>query len=90
MAADEIAAAGVPANLDAELEQSQQSAKRLLETLARKVGAARAAIETRSAREMAADLERAAGRRPVYALAAAIAAGLLLGCLLKSGLRARQ
>lgn len=89
MAADEIAAAGVPANLDAELEQSQQSAKRLLETLARKVGAARAAIEKRSAREMAADLEQAAVRRPAYALAAAIAAGFVLGCFLKSSLRAR-
>jgi ElaB/YqjD/DUF883 family membrane-anchored ribosome-binding protein len=89
MAADEIAA-GVPANLDAELEESQRSAKRLLETLARKVGAARAAIETRSARQMAADLERAAVRRPVYALAAALGAGFVLGCLLKSSLRALE
>lgn len=90
MAADEIATAGIPANLDAELEKAQQSAKRLLETLARKVGAARAAIETRSAREMAADLERAAMRRPVYALLAAIAGGFLLGCILKNSLGARD
>ena len=89
MAQEKIVFVGVPANLDAELEESQRSAKQLLETLARKVGAARAAIQTRSAREMAADLERAAVRRPAYALATAIAAGFLLGCLLKSSLRAR-
>ncbi len=92
MAADEIAAAGIPANLDAELEQSERSAKRLLETLANKVGAARAAeyVKTHSARERAAELEEAATRRPLYALAAAVAAGFLLGCVLKSSLRARE
>jgi hypothetical protein len=92
MAADDIAAAGVPANLDIELEQSERSAKRLLETLARKVGAARAAdyVKTHSPREMAAGLEEAAARRPLYALAAAVAAGFLIGCILKSSLRARE
>ncbi len=89
MAADEVAAAGTQANWEAELERSRLSAVRLLDTLARKVGAVRAAryMKTHSAREMASSAEQAASRRPVYVLAAAIAAGFLIGCLLKRSLR---
>ena len=89
MSADDIAAVGMPANLDAELERSQRASQQLLEALARKVGAARAAIRTHSAREVAVVLERAAKRRPLYALAGAVAAGFLLGCVMKTALRAR-
>jgi len=89
MAADEIAAAGTQANWEAELEKSRLSAVRLLDTLARKVGAARAAhyMKTHTAREIAVGVEEAARQRPVYALAAALAAGFLIGCVLKRSLR---
>lgn len=78
--ADEIAVA----DWNAELEHSRQAAGRLLDALARKLGASKAAdyVKMHSAREMAAGLKRAAVRRPVYALAAAIAVGFLLGCVL--------
>lgn len=87
--ADEIAAADATASWDAELEQSRQAAGRLLETLARKVGASRAAnyVKSHSARDIAVGIKRAAGRRPIYALVTAMAAGFLLGCVLKSSLR---
>ena len=85
MGADEIAAAGIPASMEAELERSRQSAGRLLDTLARRVGASRAAhyVKTHSAREMAEEFQRAATRRPLYALAIAALAGFLLGCAIK-------
>lgn len=90
MAADETVAY-MPANLDAALEQSRQSAKRLLDSLARKVGASRAAdyVKTHSTRDVVVEVTEAVQRRPVYALAAAVAAGLLIGCALKRGLRPR-
>lgn len=89
MAGEEIAAVGTHARWESELEQSRLSAGRLLDSLARKVGAVRAAnyVKTHTAREMAAGIEGAASRRPIYALAAAIAAGFLVGCILKRSMR---
>ena len=87
--AEDIAAAAT--DWAAQLEHSRQAAGSLLDTLARKLGASRAAhyVKTHSARDMAAGLKRAAGRRPLYALAAAVAAGFLLGCVLQ-GARQRR
>jgi ElaB/YqjD/DUF883 family membrane-anchored ribosome-binding protein len=89
--ADEIAAAGTAADWDAELEHSRQAAGRLMDTLARKVGASRAAlyVKTHSARDIASDLGRIAEERPIYIVAAAVAAGFLLGCMIKLSLRPR-
>jgi hypothetical protein len=88
---DEIAAVSTPAHWETALEHSQRAARRLLDTLARKVEDSRAVhyVKTHSAREVATELKHAAKRRPVYALAAAVAAGFLLGCVLKSSLRSR-
>ena len=87
--ADEIAAAGAVTDWDAELERSRQASGRLLNLLARKLGASRAAhyVKTHSARQVANGLKRAAGRSPVYALLAAMAAGFLLGSALKGSFR---
>jgi ElaB/YqjD/DUF883 family membrane-anchored ribosome-binding protein len=91
MAAEETVAS-IPANMDVALEQSRESARRLLDSLARKVGASRAAeyVKTHSAREMAEEFTGAVKRRPIYALVAAVAAGLLIGCLLKRSLPPRE
>jgi ElaB/YqjD/DUF883 family membrane-anchored ribosome-binding protein len=85
MAADEMTAAGIPATMEAELRRSQQSALRLLEGLARKVGSSRAAeyVRSHSAREIAEEVRLAASRRPVYAMAVAAAAGFILGCVVR-------
>jgi uncharacterized protein YbjQ (UPF0145 family) len=90
MAAKEIVT-GSSEDMDRALERSQESALRLLESLARKLGATRAAdyVKTHSAREMAAEVEQAAVRRPAYALAVAVGAGFLLGCALKLWARSR-
>ena len=91
MAAEETVTS-IPANMDAALERSRESARRLLDALARKVGASRAAeyVKAHSAREMAEEFTGAVKRRPVYALAAAVAAGLVIGCVLKRSLRLRE
>jgi hypothetical protein len=87
--ADETVATGSVTNWEAELEHSRQAALRLLDSLARRVGASRPAryMKTHSVREIATGLKRAASRRPLYALAAALAAGFLLGCALRSSTR---
>jgi ElaB/YqjD/DUF883 family membrane-anchored ribosome-binding protein len=90
MAAEETVTS-IPPNMDAELERSRLSAKRLLDAMANKVGGSKAAeyVKTHSAREMAAELAEAVEREPVYAIAAAVAAGFLIGCVLKRSLRPR-
>jgi hypothetical protein len=86
---DRTAAADAGTNWEAELERSRQASGRLLEMLARKLGVSREAGPM-TARGLASGLERAARRRPLYALAAAVGAGLLLGWLLTGGARARE
>ena len=73
MPAEEIAAAGTQATWEAELEQSRLSSRRLLDLLARKLRAVRTG--------------QAPMPRPVFAMAAAVAAGFLIGCLLKRSSR---
>ncbi|HKE24321.1 MAG TPA: hypothetical protein VKB88_18290 [Bryobacteraceae bacterium] len=87
--ADETVATGTVTNWEAELEHSRLAAVRLLDSLARRLGASRPAryMRTHSAREIATGIQRAARGRPLYALAAAVAAGFLVGCVLKSSMR---
>lgn len=82
---------GSSEEMNAALERSQETAMRLLESLARKLGATRAAdyVKTHSAREMAAEVEDAAIKRPLYALGIAVGAGFLVGCALKLWSRSR-
>jgi hypothetical protein len=77
MAAENIAA-GTQAHWEKELERSRRSGVRLLDSLARKMGAVRALgpAETREA-----------PRGPIYAVAAALAAGLLIGMVIKRAAR---
>jgi ElaB/YqjD/DUF883 family membrane-anchored ribosome-binding protein len=96
--ADESAAAQSPQELQSELDQSRESAARLMESLARKLGATtktvrkasggvhRAAhyVQVHSAKDMAAELERLVRRRPAYSIAAAVVAGFLVGRALRS------
>lgn len=71
--------------LESELERSRESAGRLLESLAQKVGgipAVRGAADYwqgHSAREIAGDVNRAVRRSPVPAIVVALVAGYLLG-----------
>ncbi len=89
---DETAPAQSPRDLQSDLEKSRESAERLLDTLARKIGASRAVrnaangmqraaryVHVQSARDFTAGLERLVRRRPAYAIAVAIAAGFLAG-----------
>jgi len=74
MAADKIAA-GTQADWEKELERSRRSGMWLLDSLARRMRAVRATRYWKA--------ERAASRGPMYALAAAVAAGLLIGYVVK-------
>ncbi len=89
---DETAPAHSPQDLQSDLEKSRESAERLLENLARKIGASRAVrnaansvqraaryVHVHSARDLTAGIERLVRRRPGYAIAFAIAAGFLVG-----------
>jgi hypothetical protein len=84
---DEIAPAGIPETLEADLKRSEQSARRLLENLARKLGATTEYVKTHSARDIVETVRRAALTRPVYALVAAAAAGFALGCVVRRSTR---
>jgi ElaB/YqjD/DUF883 family membrane-anchored ribosome-binding protein len=94
--ADETAPAQKPENLEVELEKSRESAARLLETLARKVGAVSAVrsakgglhraahyVHAHSTEDMAAEIERLVCRRPAYSIGVAIVAGFLVGRALR-------
>ncbi|MBZ5580832.1 MAG: hypothetical protein LAQ30_01270 [Acidobacteriia bacterium] len=89
---DETAPVHSPQDLQSELDKSRESAERLLENLARKIGASRAVrnaangmqraaryVHVHSARDFTAGIERLVRRRPAYAIAVAIAAGFLVG-----------
>ena len=78
--------------LEAELRQSSESAKHLLDDLARKLrtapavrsaagGLQRAAryVRSRGVRDMGAGIQRLVRRRPAYSIAAAVVAGYLAG-----------
>lgn len=77
-----------------ELEKSRESAARLLETLAEKIGTARRTasgtmqraaeyVQAHSVRDMAADVESAVRWRPVVSIAAAVVAGFLVGRVIR-------
>ncbi len=80
-----------------ELEKSRQSAARLLETLAQKLGAApgmrgaaggvqRAAhyVQAHSIRDAITGIDRAARRRPAYAIGIAVVLGFFVGRAIRS------
>lgn len=81
--------------LESELARSRESAGRLLENLAEKVGAIPAVRgaaqywQEHSAREMATDFHRAVRRNPAPAIVAALVAGFVLGRALEVRRRAR-
>ncbi len=95
--ADEIVPAQSPQELQSELDRSRESAARLLENLARKIGANRAVrsaatgvqraaryVQDYSTKDVAAGLGRLVRRRPVYAIAVAAVAGFLVGSAIRS------
>jgi ElaB/YqjD/DUF883 family membrane-anchored ribosome-binding protein len=94
---DETAPAQSPQDLQSELDQSRESAARLLENLARKIGANRAVrnaasgvnraaqyVQHHSVKDLAAGMERLVRLRPAYSIAAAVVAGFLVGRALRS------
>jgi hypothetical protein len=87
----------VSEELQAQVEKSRESAARLLDSLAHKVGGYQfvrtAAIEVeraahhvpaQSLKEVAAVIDRAVRRRPASAIAIAVVAGFLVGRALRS------
>ncbi len=83
--ADETISAHNARELMDEVERSQESAARLLESLAQKIGSSRAAhyVQTHSVQDVALEIERAVRRRPVPAIAIAVVAGFLAGRALR-------
>lgn len=94
---DETAPAHSPQDLQSELDQSRESAARLLDNFARKIGGNyavrktahsvnRAAhyVQEHSMKDVAAELERLVRQRPAYSIAAALLAGFLVGRALRS------
>jgi ElaB/YqjD/DUF883 family membrane-anchored ribosome-binding protein len=95
--ADELTPAANPHDLQGELEQSRESAARLLDALARKLGtvggmrgaacrAGRAAryVHDHSVRDMVAGIDRFVRRYPVPSAALAVVAGFLAGRVIRS------
>ena len=95
--ADETVSAQGPQDIMAELDRSRESAARLLENLAQRIGAApvvrsaadgvqRAAhyVQAHSVKDVITGIERAARRRPVAAIAIAVTAGFLVGKAIRS------
>jgi hypothetical protein len=89
---EESISAHAPKDFTQELEKSRESAARLLETLAQKIGAApavrsaadsvqRAAhyVQAHSVKDVIAGIDRAARRRPAAAIGLAVLAGFLVG-----------
>ncbi len=81
-----------PQELQAELERSRESATRLLEMLAQKIGAARAVrtaatgieraahyVQAHSVKDVATEIDHAVRWRPVLSIAFAVVAGFLVG-----------
>jgi ElaB/YqjD/DUF883 family membrane-anchored ribosome-binding protein len=80
-----------------EVERSRESAARLLENLAQKVGGSRAVrtaasgvqraahyVQAHGVKDVATGIERVVRRRPAAAIAIAVAAGFLIGRALRS------
>ena len=97
MSPDEIAPSHDPNVAQAEMERSRDSAARLMESLARKIGSARAMrdatagieraaryVQVHSVKDVVTGLERLVRRRPVYSIGAAVAAGFLIGRWIRS------
>ena len=84
--ADETISAHNARELMDEVERSQETAARLMETLAQKIGSTRAAryVHTHSVKDVAFEIERAIRRSPVPAIAIAVVAGFLAGRALRS------
>lgn len=95
--ADETTPTPKAQDLFSELEKSRESAARLMEGLAQKIGAIgavrgaaggleRAAryVQAHSVKDIAAGMGRLVRKRPVYSIAAAAVAGFLLGRTLRS------
>ncbi len=96
MVADETLSARNAQELQAEVEKSRESAARLLDTLAQKVGGNRAVrsaasgvqraahyVQAHSVKDVAAGIERVVRSRPATALAVAVVAGFLVGRALR-------
>jgi hypothetical protein len=95
--ADEMISAHNAHELQAEVERSRESAARLLDTLAQKVGANRAMrsaasgvqraahyVQAHSMKDVATGIERAVRSRPGAAMAVAVIAGYLAGRAFRS------
>ena len=95
--ADESLTARNAYELQAEVEKSRESAARLLDTLAQKVGAHRAVqtaatsvqraahyVQAHSLKDMATGLEEVVRSKPAASLAIAAVAGFLVGRALRS------
>jgi ElaB/YqjD/DUF883 family membrane-anchored ribosome-binding protein len=80
---DETVSTQGPQDLMAELEKSRESAARLLESLAQKIGAAHY-VQAHSVKDVLNGIERAARRRPVATIAIAVVAGFLVGRAIRS------
>jgi hypothetical protein len=94
---DDTLSARSSQDLTADLEKSRESAARLLESLAQKIGTApvvrsaaenvqRAAhyVQDHSVRDIFTGIDRAARRRPVAAIGIAVVAGFLVGRAIRS------
>ena len=94
---DETVSARGQQDLMAEVEKSRESAARLLESLAQKIGAApvvrsaagsvqRAAdyVQAHSVKDLFIGIDRAARRRPAAAIGIALVAGFLVGRAIRS------
>lgn len=84
-------------DLEVELDKSRESAARLLETLAQKIGSARAMrtaatgvqraaqyVQAHSVRDVATEIESAVRWRPALSIAVAVMAGYLVGRAIRS------
>jgi len=92
---DEISKSG--RDLEIELDKSRESAARLLETLAQKIGSARAVrtaangvqraaqyVQAHSVKDIATEIESAVRWRPALSIAVAVVAGFLVGRAIRS------
>ena len=95
--ADETISARNAYELQAEVEKSRESAARLLDTLAQKIGANRAVrsaasgvqraahyVQAHSVKDVASGLEQAVRGQPAASIAIAAVAGFLVGRALRS------
>ena len=86
---DETLSAHNAHELRSEMEKSRESAARLLETFAQKIGAHRAMrgaaqyVQAQSVKDVATGIEKAVRRSPASAMALAVVAGFLVGRALR-------